>query len=175
VHTELLLAEGVDYAIGAKSILTKLEIKSLTRNAESVKQLQRRLGAGELAYASDQTGPLFIDRIPYVGFALESRLSFKTAHEYVAECASDLDPGLQPDAVFVLGSGAMINSRGRFRVRGEIVPGWIGLPFPDRVLLEFLNFAIGLVPRIVRSGVALKPYLDQVSGLRSLPTAEIDG
>jgi hypothetical protein len=175
VHTELLLAEGVDYAIGAKSILTKPEIQSLTRNAESVKRLQRRLGTGELAYASDQTGPLFIDRIPYVAFALESRLSFKTAHEYVAECASDLDPELQPDAVFVLGSGAMINSRGRFRVRGEIVPGWIGLPFPDRVLLEFLNFAIGLVPRIVRSGVALKPYLDQVSSLRALPTAEIDG
>jgi hypothetical protein len=175
VHTELLLAEGVDYAIGAKSVLTKPEIKSLTRNAESVKRLRRRLGAGEAAYASDKTGPLFLDRIPYIGFALESRLSFKTVHKYVAECASELDPELQADAVFVLGRGAMINSRRRFRVSGELVPGWIGLPFPDRVLLEFLNFAIGLVPRVVRSGVALKPYLNQVASLRSLPTAETDG
>jgi hypothetical protein len=81
VHTELLLAEGVDYAIGAKSVLTKAEIRSLMRNAESVKRLQRTLGAGELAYAGDHTGELFIDRIPYIGFALESRLSFKTANK----------------------------------------------------------------------------------------------
>jgi hypothetical protein len=173
VHTELLLAEGVDYAIGAKSVLTKPEIRSLMSNAESVKRLQRRLGAGELAYASDEQGELFIDRIPYIGFALESRLSFETAHKYIAECASELDPELQVDALFILGRGAMINSRNRFSLRGEeLVPGWIGLPFPDRVLLEFLNFAIGLVPRVVRSGVALRPYLSKVASLRPVPMTD---
>jgi hypothetical protein len=174
VRTELLLAEGVDYAVGVKSVLTKPEIRSLTKNAESVKKLERRLGAGEFAYASDEAGKLFIDRIPYVGFALGSRLSFTMAHKYVVECTSESDPELQPDAVFILGRGAMINSRNRFRVRGEPVPGWIGLPFPDRVLLEFLNFAIGLVPRLIRSGIALQPYLNKVASLRSLPTAETD-
>lgn len=166
VETELLLAEGVDYAIGVKSILKKQEIESLVVNSASVKGLSRALGAGETAYANDLTGPLFVDRVPYIGFALESQLSFETAHKYLVESCAGVDPMLQPDAVFVLGRGAMINSRNRFHVRGERVPGWIGLPFPEKVLVEFFNFAIGLVPRIVRTGVALRPYLSQAASLR---------
>lgn len=176
VETELLLAEGVDYAIGVKSVLTKPEIRSLVANAASVKGLSRALGAGETAYANDQTGPLFVDRVPYIGFALESQLSFETAHQYLAECCTDVDPLLQPDAMFVLGRGAMINSRNRFHLRGERAQGWIGLPFPDRALLEFFNFAIGLVPRIVRAGVALRPYLNQVTSLHVVaPGTDLDG
>lgn len=175
VETELLLAEGVDYAIGVKSVLTKPEIRSLMKNAESVKRLSRVLGAGELAYANDATGELFIDRIPYIGFALESQLSFETAHEYLVECSGSVALEVQPDALFILGRGAMINSRGRFHLRDGRAEGWIGLPFPDRVLLEFFNFAIGLVPRIVRAGVALRPYLNQVASLRTLTKEEADG
>jgi hypothetical protein len=172
VETELLLAEGVDYAIGVKSVLTKPEIDSLTTNAASVKKLERRLGAGEIASATDAKGARFIDRVPYIGFALDSQLSFATAHEYLVESAGSVEPELQADALFIMGRGAMINSRSMFQVQGQPVEGWIGLPSPDKVLLEFFNFAIGIVPRIVRNGSALRPYLNQVASLRPLPTPE---
>jgi hypothetical protein len=176
VQTELLLAEGVDYAIGVKSVLTKDAIDSLTQNAASVKELQRRLGAGEIARTSDAAGERFIDRIPYIGFALDSQLTFSTAHKYIVESAGTVEPELQADAVFIMGRGAMINSRSMLRgyVDGQPVEGWIGLPFPDKVLLEFLNFAIGIVPRIVRNGSALRPYLNQAASFRLPPTPQRD-
>ena len=146
VETELLLAEGVDYAIGVKSILTKKEIKRLVKNAATVKRLQRRLGAGELVYAGDVVGKRFIDRIPYIGFALESELSFTTGHDYLLDVVEGVEPELQPDALFILGRGALINSEDVLRQGDQLIEGWIPLPLPDRVLLEFLNFAIGVVP-----------------------------
>jgi hypothetical protein len=174
VETELLLAEGVDYAIGVKSVLTKNEINSLTTNAASVKKLQRRLGSGEIARASDVAGQRFIDRIPYIGFALESQLTFSTAHKYIVESAKTVEPDLQIDAMFIMGRGALINSRSMLRVQGEAVEGWIEIPYPDKVLLEFLSFAIGIVPRIVRNGSALRPYLNQAASLLMLPTPKYD-
>jgi hypothetical protein len=169
VDTELLLAEGVDYAVGVKSILTKKEIRRLVKNAATVKRLERRLGPGELAYAGHVEGKRFIDRIPYIGFALESELSFATAHDYLRDVADGAEPELQPDALFILGRGALINSKDVLRQGDQLIEGWIALPFPDRVLLEFLNFAIGVVPRIIRNGTALRPYLNDVASVRTLP------
>jgi hypothetical protein len=56
---------------------------------------------------------------------------------------------------------------------GVPVNGWIAIPDPDRVLLEFFNFAIGVVPRPVRSGTALKPYLSRVASVKTMSTDEI--
>jgi hypothetical protein len=174
VKTELLLAEGVDYAIGVKSVLTKDEIGSLTTNAASVKKLQRRLGTGEIARANDVAREWFIDRIPYIGFALESELKFSTARRYIEEFAAAEEPDSQIDAMFIMGRGALINSRSMLRVEDEPVEGWIERQYPDKVLLEFLNFAIGIIPRIVRNGSALRSYLNQAASLLMVPTPEYD-
>ncbi len=161
VDTELLLAEGVDYAVGVKSVLTTNEIKSLVGNAASVKRLQRRLGPGETAYASDEVGERLIYRVPYIGFAFESQLTLPTTLERLQKATTGLAPDLYPDALFIMGRGALINSGSVFlHDDGGPGKGWIQLPFPDRVLLEFLNFAIGVVPRIFRNGTALRPYLN---------------
>jgi hypothetical protein len=156
VETELLLTEGVDYAIQVKSRLTKREINRFVKNAASVKKLRRYLGKGETAVASDLAGSRFVDRVPCFGFALESELSFASAHAYMVEAVAGVEGDLQPDALFIMGRGAMVNSRMMFTYRGQAVPGWIGLPFPDKVLVEFVNYAIAHVPRIVRNGTALK-------------------
>jgi hypothetical protein len=152
-----------------KSVLTTTEIDSLAANAASVKRLQRRLGAGETAYANDGAGPRFIDRIPYIGFALESQLTLSSAHERLKRATEGVEPELHPDALFIMGRGTLINSGWMLLRDGQHIDGWISLPFPGRVLLEFLNFTIGVVPRVVRNGTALQPYLSEVSSVRTLP------
>jgi hypothetical protein len=42
IETELLLAEGVDYAVQVKSVLTDEELSRFVENAASVKKLNRR-------------------------------------------------------------------------------------------------------------------------------------
>ncbi len=164
VHAELLLAEGVKYAIQVKSVLTDPELDRLLANARSVKALQRRLGANDAAVASEIAGSRFIDRIPYVGFAYESRLSFDALHERLARKCDGIAPELRPDALFVLGRGSLVNSLGQLVLRGEPVAGWIGIPDPSGVLLELLNYLLVHVPTPLHSGSALRPYLAKSLG-----------
>ncbi len=159
IDTELLLAEGVDYAFQIKSVMTDHELDRLLKNAQSVKQLDREGGIGDLCYCDELKKKHFLDRVPYIGVAYESQLTYDTLYERIISKCTTIEPHLQPDALFVIGCGSFVNSRGIFSNAQDKIMGWIGINEPLTVLLEIINFLIGIIPRPLRVGRALAPYL----------------
>jgi hypothetical protein len=108
-NAQLLIAEGVDAVYQVKARLSTTEIGRIVTNARSVKRLLRPLGLNNIARASESDGPRFIDRVPYFAFAFESEITLETARATLTESLANDPYEMQPDAVFVLDRGVLIN------------------------------------------------------------------
>ncbi len=132
---DLLLAEGVDFVLQVKAILTSDEVRRVVHNCRSVKRLRRIHSRHDQVFLDvEADAPFFVDRIPYLCIAFQSELSLPTVAERLqAEC-EDVPIEEQPDAIFVLGRGMVVNAR-----NGEstLAHGFTG--FNDQGLVDDLG------------------------------------
>lgn len=146
----LLIVEGVDFAIQVKAKLTSTEIERMVVNCARAKRLRRTGAKGQVAFGRLQDVPHYFDRVPYVGFAFSSELTLKTAVDRLGVLAKAQPPELQPDALFVLGRGFVLNFRdGKGAVwtkGGKPMKGLVAVE-SDAALVYFVRFLIQL-PRI---------------------------
>jgi hypothetical protein len=152
---DLLLAEGVDFVVQVKAILTSDEVKRVVRNCRSVKRLRRIHTSHDQVFLDAEADvPFFVERIPYLCFAFQSDLSLPTAAARLqAECA-EVPLEEQPDALFVLGRGMVVNGRNG---EGTLAHGFTGFNDQDLVddlgdwtLLGLLRCLYLMVPRFRR-------------------------
>ncbi len=132
---DLLLAEGVDFVLQVKAILTSDEVRRVVHNCRSVKRLRRIHGGHDQVFLDvEADAPFFVDRIPYLCIAFQSGLSLPTVAERLqAEC-EHVPIEEQPDAIFVLGRGMVVNARNG---EGTLAHGFTG--FNDQGLVDDLG------------------------------------
>jgi hypothetical protein len=104
--------------------------------------------------------PYFVKRIPYIVLAFSSpRLD--TVRRNFKKKLSNIALEHQPDAVFILGVGAIYNDRqGKvkgWKYQGKRLPGLNALGFGEQTLLEFMRYLHEL-PRFYRMRSPLVYY-----------------
>jgi hypothetical protein len=154
----LLLAEGVDFVIQVKAILTGTELKRIFDNASRLKSLVRGFSQrGDYFFAHHRSAiPHVIARIPYFVFAYSSALTLNTAlDQWQAILVENKSPPIfQPEGIFILDRGALLRV---YPDDGSIAasedeahaPAWYSTEFDNRVLLAFtatlLRFGRGIL------------------------------
>jgi hypothetical protein len=161
---QLVIAEGVDFVVQVKAILSKGEIERAIKNSESVKKLIRKHGHGDkVIYAHRDDAPYFIDRIPYIVFAFDSDSTLETIHENIVKLTASIDPRLQADAFFVFEKGYIVNFRqgtGRaWTKQGKPMTGYKRFSVGDDTLLGLIQHLTGYIPRFQRFTRPLTYYL----------------
>ncbi len=128
---DLLIAEGVDFVVQVKAKLTTGEIRRIVHNCQSVKRLTRvSSNPDEIHLDAEADVPFFVDRIPYISLAFESALRLPTvADRFRTEC-QNIPIEEQPDVVFILGKGMVLNARNG---EGTLGHGRVGFDFQGLV------------------------------------------
>ncbi len=134
--TEIMIAEGIDFAVQVKAILTDQELDRIGQNARRLKALTREKNLGDVVYMRAEDAPFYVDRIPYFVLAFESKLSLKTVTERVAAKFGN-DVHSRPDGIFILERGAILNVRNAFA--GSVTSEINALEFGGRTLMYFLQ------------------------------------
>ena len=149
-----LLVEGIDFVVQVKATLTTNELERAVRNCESVKKLTRKTSKGDTLFALRGDIPYFVDRTPYLLFSFSSRITLETAQKRLHELSSSMPYFMQPDAIFVLDRGCIINFRegkGRgWTVDGKPLIGYCIAYTEEQTLLEFLRYIYTYITRIRR-------------------------
>lgn len=152
---QLLLAEGVDFVLQVKAILTTAEIGRIRKNAGRLKTLIRSKGNRDTVFGKVADAPFYWDRIPYIVLAFTSELKLETARTTFMTEFADVAPELQPDAIFILDRGLIHNFRDSkgycWHQNGKPLTGWIYGESGDRTLLEMMRFLFSVVARISRN------------------------
>jgi hypothetical protein len=161
----LVIAEGVDFVVQVKAILTDSEIDRIIKNAKSLKNVIRTNSDGDQIYKGQDSVPHYIDRIPYFVIAFDSQLSFETVHDRIINKLSATDMTEQPDGIFILNKASYYNNR-NFQKAGLItdgspIKGWVGVETKDSTLLEFMRALNIIVPKIFRIINPLCHYFPQ--------------
>ena len=107
VDIPLIFAEGVDFVVQVKAILTDAELPRIVKNCESLKRLERRFSIGDEIFARPEEIPFVVGRIPYFVLAFESTLSLHTLKERLLRLLEEELPVHWPDGLFVLDQGAI--------------------------------------------------------------------
>lgn len=160
----VLLADGVDFVVQVKAVLTDQELDKIIKNAATVKALEKKPSGGDTVQIPENFPQEWVNRIPYLVFAFSSQLGPATIKQRLREKCTDVDLVIQPDALFVLDRGLyFMNCRDG---RGHHLPGaghqvtdWVGLKTKESTLFEFIRFGIQRVPRIVRVSSPIKNYM----------------
>lgn len=159
---QIVIAEGVDFVVQVKAILSTKEIARSLRNCESVKRLIRKTHAGDMVYSAEKDIPHYVDRIPYFIIAFESELKLESAAERLYESLQETPLENQPDALFILNQGVIFNFRTgegfTWLKEGVNLTGLFALR-TDRTLTEFLTYILRIVPRFTRFTSPLLHYL----------------
>jgi hypothetical protein len=143
IDISLIIAEGVDFVVQVKAILTDAELPRIVKNCVSLKRLERRFSDGDEVFARRADYPFLVERIPYFVFAFESDLSLESVHERLSRLLEDELPFHWPDGVYVLNRGAIQHLHGEtesfFRVEAT----------KDKTMLKFLQ-QVHSVARVIR-------------------------
>ncbi|HYT94733.1 MAG TPA: DUF6602 domain-containing protein [Gemmataceae bacterium] len=161
---DLLIAEGVDFVLQVKANLTTTEIRRTVRNCRSVKRLQRVTSDNDYILVDAPADiPFFVDRIPYICFAFESRLRLSTVANRLRDECQNTPIEEQPDAVFVLGKGMVVNARNG---EGTLAHGQVGFQtaslvdeLGDWTLLGLMRSIYLMMPRVRRWQYPVVHYL----------------
>lgn len=165
----ILIAEGVDFVVQVKALLTDNELDRAIRNARTVKKLKRAHVGDTTVYNAGILEPKWFDFIPYFCFAFSSELTDKTVSMKLNEKSNGIDFTQQMDAIFILDRGlTVINGRdGRNHSwrdpKGKLVTGWHGVKTKEDTLLEFIRYCIQYVPRIRHSMPPIVEYFPKKS------------
>lgn len=160
---QLVIAEGVDYVVQVKAVLTPEEIRRSVKNCATVKTLVRRHSPKDALFATNINDvPYFVDRIPYIVFAFTSSALLDTTHKNVIEITNTVPLNLQPDAFFILDKGSIVNfheGKGKtWTSGGKPMVGYCAAHSGDQTVLEFVRFLTEYVPRIRRFSSPLAHY-----------------
>jgi hypothetical protein len=157
---QILVAEGVDFVIQVKATLTSTEVKRIISNARSVKQLIRTGNVGDQIYGRlDADIPLFVNRIPYVCVAFASRLKLTSAAQHFERACQEVPLEEQPDAIFVLDRGMIVNARAGGTTIGHDYRGFDAADLGEQTLLGLMYVLYKVVPRFLRWNSPLINYM----------------
>jgi hypothetical protein len=161
---DLLIAEGVDFVLQVKANLTTSEIRRMVRNCQSVKRLTRVTSDHDSILVDAEADiPFFVDRIPYICIAFTSSLRLPTIANRLREECKAIPIEEQPDEVFVLGKGMVVNARNGegTLARGEVgfLPLGLGDELGDWTLLGLMRSIYLIMPRFRRWQYPVLHYL----------------
>jgi len=149
-ETELIIAEGVSFAIQVKAILDDHELDRIQQNADRVKRLYRRTTPSDIVYALPIDIPFYVDRVPYFVFAFESKLTLATALERAETKFNRGPPELRPDGIFIMDRGAILTARSALDSTANDGNRRLqALEFGNRTLMNFLQH-LHMVSRVIR-------------------------
>jgi hypothetical protein len=170
----VFLVEGVTAAGEVKSRLTTSELDLAIKGGVKFKALRNRHFTGDMVHANESDLERYYRCPPFFLVAFDSVVAPQTMIDRLnaasAVAASDgSGPGLPPiDAVFVLGQGWAINfgdGQGSLRwadsagaVAQKWVTGWVW-GSDDKVLVRMLMWLNAVMPRVLRFGSIVMPYL----------------
>jgi hypothetical protein len=151
---QLVIVEGVDFVVQVKARLTSTELERIVRNAQRVKQLKRMAAENDSVHSNIDDVPYYVDRIPYFVLAYTSELTLEKTHEKLTALLSAVPLELQPDAIFVLDRGAILNMRegkGKaWKAGGKPIIGLCVAHSGEQTLFEFMYYMYLVVPRFYR-------------------------
>src|SRR6266498_3698553 len=157
-------SDELDLVLQVKANLTTTEIRRTVRNCRSVKRLQRVTSDNDYILVDAPADiPFFVDRIPYICFAFESRLRLSTVANRLRDECQNTPIEEQPDAVFVLGKGMVVNARNG---EGTLAHGQVGFQtaslvdeLGDWTLLGLMRSIYLMMPRVRRWQYPVVHYL----------------
>ena len=162
----LLLAEGVDFVVQVKAVLTSEELERILLNCGSLKKLKRGFGPGDAYFAHKSALSHTVSRIPYFVFAYESALTIETAQRRWQSLLVErkIAPELQPEGIFILDRGALLRTifaDGSIRISRDEAhdPAWYSEQFDCGLLVAFVSALLTFGRGILRVQNPLHPYL----------------
>ncbi|HHC7316052.1 DUF6602 domain-containing protein [Vibrio cholerae] len=163
-ESNLLIAEGVDFVVQVKAVLSSNEIDRAIKNCRKLKEVGRAFNQNDLAEVPALVRKEEITRIPYIIFAYTSGIKEETALERMAEKVRNIPYDLQPDALYILDKGkTLLNLRDgstkMVKKGSEHVSGWILCDTQEHTLSDMLRFVNSQIPIIKRQSSPLKHYL----------------
>lgn len=162
----LFFIEGVCAAAEIKTNLTSTELKKAIKNSCQFKQLEIKSSKGTIAYSNPSDFGRFYKYPPWFLVAFESSLTLSGTKDRIEEFVkhNTVEINRLMDAVFVLGSGWVINfgdGKGSYQFRtpqGKSVKGWIWKN-SDSVLFDLLGWLSIVMPRMIQSDPILPKYI----------------
>lgn len=159
-----LIAEGVDFVIQVKKTITSQEIGRLIKNCNRLKTLNRKSNNGDKSFGLLGDVPYFIDKIPYIVIAGDSQLQLSTIVNKLNNYYKENNFHLQPDAIFIINKGFIINFReGSGQTwkthDGKKYIGFCIVNSLDKTLFEFIRY-IHSLPKIERQLHPLNYYFN---------------
>ncbi len=162
----LFFIEGVIGAGEVKTVLTSEHLESAIQNSREFKKLKYGHSRGATAVTNKSDLGRYYNCPPWFLFAYESSLSLSTICDHLSQ-ASQAASGTAMDlvdAIFVLGTGSVINfgdGKGAFQFRnpeGISLPGW-HWKSQDMTLIDLMAWLSTVMPRILRYESILARYL----------------
>jgi len=164
----LFFIEGVCAAAEVKTNLTSTKmLKEVLENSCQFKKLELNLNKGWRLFSSTPSDlNRFYKYPPWFLFTFESSLTLSSIHNRIVEFVkhNTVETNRLVDAVFILGSGWIINfgdGKGSYQFRtpqGESVEGWVWKN-SDSVLFDLLGWLSIVMPRMVRFEPILPRYI----------------
>ncbi|SHI47217.1 hypothetical protein SAMN04488096_1023 [Mesonia phycicola] len=162
---EILICEGIDFIIQVKAILTNQELDRIIKNCKSVKKLKRKYLKQDTFQGNIGDLNYHINRIPYIVFAFESNTKINTIHQNLDLKLKNVPLELQPDAIFILNKGSLINFReglgNSFTINEKKLIGLVGFILDEMTLLEFVRYINWIVPKIERRTKPITHYFNE--------------
>ncbi|MBC6610548.1 hypothetical protein H8B15_06420 [Hymenobacter sp. BT507] len=158
-----LIAEGVDFVIQVKKTITSQEIPRIVKNCERLKMLKRKPSNGDKFYGEIEDAEYFLERIPYIVVAVDSQLTLDTVANNLANNYKYINFYSQPDAIFVLNRGFIINFReGKGRAwtteDGKKLIGFCVVHSADKTLFELVRYIHSYIPKTEKLTHPLNNY-----------------
>lgn len=163
----LFFIDGVCAAAEVKTNLTSTELlEKALENSCQFKQLEIKPGKGTMVHSNPSDLDRFYKCPPWFLVAFESRLTLSSIQDRIVEFVkhNTVETNRLVDAVFVLGSGWIINfgdGKGSYQFRtpqGESVEGW-AWKNSDSVLFDLLGWLSIVMPRMIRFEPILPKYI----------------
>jgi hypothetical protein len=169
----ILIAEGVDFVVQVKAVMTSSELERSIENSIKLKTIRRQYdNMDEITLDEKGLFESFVHRIPYIVFAYESKLSIERLTEKINHlmqaCTLEdaIFPFLFPDFIFVLNKGFVFNFRGdidhSMQPRDGKYLGYAGFPQKEGALLNFIRF-IHTIPKVTRMTHPIHQYFQNVN------------
>lgn len=159
-----LIAEGVDFVIQVKKTITTQEIDRIVKNCARLKKLIRKHNESDKVFGKIEDVEFFVDRIPYIVVAVDSQLTLETIVEKLNAEYNKANFQSQPDAVFVLNRGFIINFRegkGRtWTASGNKIVGFCVVHSQDKTLFELVRYIHSHIPKIEKQVHPLNNYFE---------------
>lgn len=158
-----LIAEGVDFVIQVKKTITSQEIERIIKNCARLKVLKRKPNKDDKLFGQIGDVEYFVERIPYIVVAVDSQLTLETIVEKLNEHYKNTDFHLQPDAIFVLNRGFIINFReGKGRTwtseDSKKMVGFCVVHSLDKTLFELVRYIHSYIPKTEKLTHPLNNY-----------------